>query len=151
MAHRTHAARNQAGRATGGLIVLLLVLTVGGGANYYRNLQIEKATESSRPYQSYATHDLESLRAAYASELASVRASFDSAKRRRARPSGDVGSIAGNVEQFQKTTRASSAIRDAAANVAQSEERVAELDRELALREQLGAGWARHMKLLTTI
>jgi hypothetical protein len=143
--------RHQAGRATGSIVLLLLALTVAGGWNYHRNWQIEKASESSRPYQNYALRDLESLRDAYASELAGVRANFHAAQRKRARPVGDVGSIAGNVEQFQKTARASSAIREAAAGVAQREGQIEELDRELEIRSQFGKGFIRHAKRLTTI
>ena len=143
--------RRQAGNATAPLVVLLLVLVVAGGWNYHRNWQAEKATESSRPYRAYAEVDLESLRDAYASELAGVKAKFDSAKRGRARPAGDVGSIAGNVEQFQKATRASTAIRRAAADVVQQESQIAALDRELEIRSRFGQGIARHMKRLTTI
>jgi predicted negative regulator of RcsB-dependent stress response len=142
---------HQAGRAMASLVLLLLVLVSAGGWNYYRNLQLEKATESSRPYKGYSDEDLQSLRAAYASELAAVQAQFDSAKRRRARPSGDIGTMAGNVEQFQRTTRASTAIRDAAANVADRQAQVTELDRELEIRSQFGEGFARHLKLLTTL
>ncbi len=143
--------RYQAGRAMGSLLLLLLVLSIAGGWNYYRNLQLEKATEINRPYRSYAVSDLESLRDAYASEQSGVRANFDSAKRRRARPVGDVGSIAGNVQQFQNTTRASSAIREAAAGVVESEGQIEALDRELEIRSQFGEGFARHLKRLTTI
>jgi len=143
--------RHQAGRATGSIVLLLLIITIAGGWNYHRNWQAERASESKRPYQNYAEADLVSLRDAYASELAGVRANFDSAKRRRARPVGDVGSIAGNVEQFQKTTRASSAIRKAAARVAERESQIAQLERELEMRTQFGEGLARHVKRLTTI
>jgi hypothetical protein len=146
-----HHGRRQAGNATASLVLLLLVLIVAGGWNYHRNWQAEKATESSRPYRSYAVTDLESLRDAYASELAGVKANFDSARRRRARPVRDVGSIAGNVEQFQKTTRASSAIRQAAADVVEREGQISSLDRELEIRSQFGEGFARHIKRLTTI
>ena len=117
--------RNQAGRATGSLVLLLLILVVAGGWNYHRNLQIEKATEGLRPYQGYSVDDLESLREAYAGELLGVRADYDSAKRNRARPVGDKGSIAGNVEQFRQTTRASTAIRTAAASVVEREKQIA--------------------------
>lgn len=143
--------RNQAGRATGSLVLMLLVLGAAGGWNYHRNLQLEKATEGLRPYQSYSVDDLESLRDAYRSELSGVRADYDSAKRNRARPAGDVGSIAGNVEQFQQTTRASSAIRTAAASVVEREKQIAELDRELEMRSRFGEGIGRHLKRLTTI
>ncbi len=143
--------RHQAGRATSAFVSLLLVVSVAGGLNYYRNLQSEKATEVDRPYQGYSLGDLESLRSAYASELQGVRANFDSAKQRRARSVGDMGSIAGNVEQFQKTTRASAAIRDAAASLARSQDQIGRLDRELEIRSQFGEGLARHIKRLTTI
>lgn len=143
--------RYQAGRATGSIVLLLFVLMAAGGWNYHRNWKAEKATENSRPFQTYSAEDLESLRNAYASELAGVQANFDSAKRKRARPVGDVGSIAGNVEQFRKATRASTAIRQAAAGVAKRERQIAELDREIEIRSQLGQGFARHMKRFTTI
>ena len=143
--------RHQAGRATGSFVLLLLVLTVAGGWNYHRNLQSEQATAGDRPYEGYSLGDLESLRAAYASELQGGRANFDSARQRRARSIGDMGSIAGNVEQFQKTTHASTAIRDAAASLARSQGQIEQLDRELEIRSQFGEGLVRHIKRLTTI
>ena len=140
--------RNQAGRATGPLVLLLLVLCAGGAWNYQRNLQVEKATG---PYKGYSVEELTSLRDAYTSELRGVRAHFDSAKRNRARSVGDVGSIAGNVEQFQQTTRASHAIRTAAASVVEREKQITELDRELKTRLRFGEGLGRHLKLLMMI
>jgi hypothetical protein len=131
---------------------LLLVVLIGLGAwNYHRNWQIEKATEGSRPYKGYAVADLEALRAAYESELGGVRAKFDAARRNRSRPARDVGSIAGNVEQFANTARASSAIRDAAAGVSEREKQIQQLKRELDLRSQFGEGFALHLRRLTTI
>ena len=143
--------RNQAGRATGSLVLLLLGVTVAGGWNYHRNLQIEKASDGNRPYQSYTEDDLTALRAAYDQELKGSQANFDSAKSNRSRPQSDLGSIAGNVEQFQNTTRASSAIRDAAARVTDRESQIGAIDRELTMRSEFGEGLARHIKRLTTI
>jgi hypothetical protein len=143
--------RRQAGRATGSLVLLLLILSGAGGWNYYRNLQIEKETEGSRPYQGYAAGDLEALREAYASELEGVRAQFDTARRNRSRPARDVGSISENVQQFARTTQTSRSIRDAAAGVAEREGQIAELDRELGLRTRFGRGVMRHVKRLTAI
>jgi len=80
-----------------------------------------------------------------------VRAEFDSARRNRARPARDAGSIAANIDQFSRTARASDAIRDAAANVAEREGQIQQLTRELDLREQLGDGLMIHIKRLTTI
>jgi len=143
--------RHQAGRATGSLLLVLLVFGLAGGWNYHRNLQIEKATQGLRPYQGYSEEDLTALLDAYASELRGVRARYDSARRNRARPVGDVGSIAGNVEQFKQTARASSAIRTAAASVVEREKQIDELDRELEMRSRFGQGLGRHLKRLTTI
>jgi hypothetical protein len=145
------ARRRSAGRATGSIVLLLLLLVGAGGWNYHRNLQLEKASENDRPYRSYAVEDLEALRAATSAELDAMRARFEAARRQRARPVGDIGSISDNVEQFENTTRASTAIRDAAARVAEREGQLAALDRELQLRAQMGQGLARHLKLLTTI
>jgi len=143
--------RSQAGRATGSLLLLLLLVSGLGAWNYHRNWQIERATERDRPYSSYSVQDLEALREAYAGELEGVQARFEQAKRNRVRPQRDAGSISDNVAQFQRTTRKSAAIRDAAAGVADRQSQIAELDRELALREQFGVGIMRHVKRLTTI
>lgn len=143
--------RMRAGRATGSVLLLLVLLSGLGAWNYHRNWQIEQATEGTRPYQSYAVADLEALRDAYQAELEGVRARFDAAKRERRRPTRELGSIAENVEQFQRTTRTSQTIRAAAAGVAEREKQISELDRELELRERFGVGFARHLKRLTTI
>jgi len=143
--------RRQAGRATGSIVLLLVLLSGLGGWNYHRNLEIERQTEGVRPYKSYAVSDLESLRQAYAAELEGVRAEFASAKRKRTRPSRDIGSIAGNVQQFAQTSATSRSIRDAAAGVAEREGQLSELDRELDLRARFGQGLMRHVKRLTTI
>ena len=145
----SHHAR--AGRATGSIVLLLLLVSGLGGWNYHRNWQIEKQTEGRRPYESYAVADLEALRAAYSAELEGVRQQFDAARQKRVRPKGDVGSISGNVAQFQQTTRTSKTIRAAAANVAERENQIAELDRELEIRTRFGVGVMRHVKRLTTI
>lgn len=144
--------RRQAGRATGSALLLLIMLGALGGWNYHRNWQIEQeSTGAKRPYEGYSSKDLESLRSAYESELATMRIRFDAAKRRRTRPKGDQGSIAGNVDQFAKTARTSGMIRDAASGVAEREGQIAELDRELSLRTEFGQGVMRHVKRLTTI
>ena len=143
--------RRQSGRALGSILLVLVLLSGVGGWNYHRNWQIEKETEASRPFESYASADLEALRDAYAAELEGVRVQFDAAKRKRIRPQRDVGSISGNVAQFQQTTQTSSAIRNAAAGVAEHEGQISELDRELDIRERFGMGLDRHVKRLITL
>ena len=77
--------RHQSGRATGSVLLLLVMLSGAGGWNYHRNLQLEAETEGSRPFESYSTDDLATLRDAYQSELSGVRAKFADAKSQRAR------------------------------------------------------------------
>lgn len=143
--------RRRAGRATESLVLLLLVVTGAGAWNYHRNLQIEKETEGTRPYKSYAASDLEALRGAYGEELEGTRAQLAHAKRQRSRVSRNEGSIAKNVEQFARTARKSSNIRDAAGHVAERQRQIAELERELELRARFGQGMVQHLNRLTTI
>lgn len=143
------ADRSRAGGATGSLLLLLLLLIGVGGWNYHRNWQIEQQMEATRPYQGYAVADLEALKAAYASELETMQARFDQAQQQRARPTRDRGSLADHVEQFQATSRASAAIRQAAADVAERQHQIGEIDRELETRTRFGQGLMRHARRLT--
>ncbi|MEM9177087.1 MAG: hypothetical protein AAGC67_17855 [Myxococcota bacterium] len=151
MSSSRHDARRTAGRASGSLLFLLVLLMGAGGFNYHRNLEIERQSEGHRPYESYSTEDIQALRDAFESELVGSEAKFAAAKQRRSRPQGDVGSISGNIDQFAQTAQTSRAIRAAAAGVAERQNELSELDRELALRANLGQGLMRHVKRLTTI
>lgn len=146
-----HDPRRTAGRASGSLLLLVVLLAGAGAWNYHRNLEIERQSEGHRPYESYATEDIQALREAFESELTGSEAQFEAAKRRRTRPRGDLGSVSGNVEQFAQTAQTSRAIRRAAAGVAERQNELSELDRELELRANFGQGLMRHVKRLTTI
>ena len=78
------------------------------------------------------------------------RARFDRARGRRMRSARDQGSVGDNARQFNRTTRASNSIRDAAGEVAVQERLKAALDDELAARAGAGTGTALHLKRLTT-
>ena len=149
--HNHPRHRREAGRATGSILLLLVLVSGLGAWNYHRNLTIEKQSEGRRPYESYAVADIEALRSAYASELDGVEAQFDVAKRQRVRPKRDVGSFSGNVDQFQKTSKTSQRIRKAASNLAEQQGQITELDRELEIRARLGQGMMHHVKRLTAI
>ena len=85
MSRPSHDVRRTAGRASGSVVLLLMLLTGLGAWNYHRNLQVEKETEGVRPYESYATDDIQALRDAYEAELAGSQAQFAAAKRQRVR------------------------------------------------------------------
>ncbi len=144
-------SRRTAGRASGSLLFLIVLLVGAGGRNYHRNLEIERQSEGRRPYESYSTEDIQALRDAFEAELEGSEAKFEAAKRQRTRPRGDLGSVSGNVEQFAQTAQTSRAIRQAAAGVAERQTELGELDRELELRANFGQGLMRHVKRLTTI
>ena len=145
------AQRRRAGIATGSLLLLLLVAAGFGGWNYHRNWQQEQTAEGPRPYEGYAVEDLRALRQAYSAELEGLQARFEEAQRRRVRPRGDLGSIGENLEQFNETSRFSTRIRDAAADVAARQDQIAELDRELGIRARRGGGLMKHVERLVSI
>ena len=142
--------RRIAGNSTASLALLLLALVGVGAWNYHRNYQLERASERERAYSGYSTHEVELLRDATASELETARVQFDRAQRRRAGSARDRGTVAGNVRQFDRTARASSAIRDAASDLSERESLKTALDQELSLRVGSSAGMALHLKRLTT-
>jgi hypothetical protein len=142
--------RRIAGNATGSLALLLLLLLGVGGWNYHRNYQLELASERGRTYAGYSTREVELLRDAVAGELAASRSRFERARGNRHRSARDRGSVGDNAAQFNRTTRASNAIRDAASDVAEQEASKAALDAELAHRAGRGVGAALHLKRLTT-
>ena len=143
--------RYRTGGALPVVVVLLLAVAGAGAWNYHRNLELERAADPDRRYQSYETQDVQALRDAYRSELESVRADLVRTKGQRDRRAQDTGSIAGNVEQFAETTVRSAAIREAAGDVAEREGQVEELETELELRERFGHRPTRHLKLLTNL
>jgi hypothetical protein len=142
--------RRVAGNTMGSLALILVILVGGGAWNYHRNYQLERSSEQGRPYSGYSVREVELLRDAAAAELEAARARFERARRGRAGTARDLGSVASNVRQFDRTTRASGAIRDAAADVAERESLKAALDRELAVRSEMGAGMDIHLRRLTT-
>jgi len=142
---------HQSGRATGSVLLLLVMLSGAGAWNDHRNLQTEAEAEGPRLFESYSIDDLTTLRDAYQSELSGARAKFVDAKRQRRRPKANAGSISRNIDQFAQTTQASARIRKAASDVAEREGKIAELERELKVRSRLGHGLVQHMKRLTTI
>jgi hypothetical protein len=129
---------------------LLVLLIGGGGYNYWRNLEQEKREARPRPFESYATPDLESLRGAYAQEVSTAQSRFDAQQRRRVRASGN-GLIGEQIEEFERVKRSTSKLRDLQAEVAESEARLREIDYELGFRRAQLSGLKLHLKRLVTL
>ncbi|MEZ4279421.1 MAG: hypothetical protein R3F21_07365 [Myxococcota bacterium] len=142
--------RRVAGNSTGSLALLLAVLLGLGAWNYHRNYQLERESARERPYSGYSDRDVSLLRDAVFSELQASRERFERARKGRMSGARDRGSVGDNAVQFNRTTRASNAIRDAASVVAQQEATLAALDAELAHRAGIGDGAALHLRRLTS-
>lgn len=144
--------RRLAGNTTGSLVFVLVILLAAGAWNYHRNYRRELESAQSRPYSGYSVRDVELLRDAVAAELEVARARLARAQQgRAARTVRDQGSVAGNVRQFDRTARASEALRAASGDVAERESMKAALDRELALRADSASGWMLHLRRLASL
>ena len=148
--NKPNARRRITGNTTGSLALLLVVLLGLGAWNYHRNYRLELASAHGRPYSGYTHQEVSLLRDAVAAELEASRARFERARGNRMRGSSDLGSVGDNAAQFNRTTRASNAIRDAASEVAAQEANLATLDAELAQRSGSADGAALHLRRLTS-
>ena len=142
--------RRIAGGSTVPLLLLLVALVGIGAWNYHRNYANEQASQRGRPYAGYSTKEVELLRDAAAGELAKAQGRLERAQRGRVRSARDRGSVATNVAQFGRVTRASDALRDATSTVAERKALKEALDRELSQRSGATTGLARHLARLTT-
>jgi hypothetical protein len=149
----THALgirNSEAGRVVLPILVLLVALGGAGAWNYQRNLVAEDSDQKPRPFQSYASSDLEALRSAYSQEIAAYQKMYASqdAKRRRA---SDTGMIDERVEEFDRVRLASSRLRELSADVAEREARLREIELELRQRAGQLSGLSLHLRRLFTI
>ncbi|MBW2230830.1 MAG: hypothetical protein JRH17_10605 [Deltaproteobacteria bacterium] len=131
--------------------LLLLALLIGaGGYNYWRNFQREQLDERPRPFRTYETADLESLRDAYTTEVSQAEGRFSAQNRRRVRPASQP-LMAESVDEYERVKRSSVKLRDLKADVAEHEARVREINRELSFRSAQLAGVKLHIKRLITL
>ena len=131
------------------IALLLLVIAVAGGANYYRNWTAEQVDESMRPFSQYSDKDLENLGAAYQAEVDSWAARYDSAKSAR-RNTQSQGSMQGNIAQFERVRKASSQLKDLNTEIGQSEARLRDIERERDYRA-LQQDPSAHIRRLTSL
>jgi len=143
-------ARKSEGRVVLMFLVVLLAVAAVGVWNYQRNLAAEATDEKPRPFESYATADLEALRSAYSQEISAYQKQFAAQNSKRRRPH-ETGLIDERVEEFARVQKTSSRLREIGADVAEREARLHEIDLELGARAARLSGTALHLKRLFTI
>jgi len=139
-----------AGVAIVQLMGLLVLLAGLGGYNYHRNMMLEQQDSRPRPFEGYASADLEALRDAYTGEAARNQKRYDSRDRMRVRASGE-GLMDERLDEFERIQRNSSALRAIGGQVAEQEARVREIDAELEVRSSMKSGMELHLERLLTI
>jgi len=141
-------SRGSSGRALLGALVLLLVLGGAGAWNYRRNLAAEEALP--RPWESYASADLEAMKKAYRQEIESYSKAWEAARRQRVevRDRDLVGDAAREFDRVQDRTRR---VRELRRELAERQAALEEIEEELRLRGELGVGWKLHWQRLTRL
>lgn len=143
--------RRTEGKAVASLLAVLALLVAAGGGNYIRNLQADEASASARKFSSYGRDDLESLRAAYAQEVASLQRKYDTARAGRTRAGDGDRMMDEAVADFERMRAQSDGLRELGTQVAEREARIRDIDEELATRDAIGEGWEAHLRRLTRI
>jgi hypothetical protein len=130
------------------LLILALLVGLGGAGvyNYHRNWQAEEAVP--RPYRGYADGDLRALIEAYEQELEAPMPEGPAASAARP-PSGAL--LGEQIAAFERARAAGDAHRERLSERAQREAVLRELQKERALRAQLGGGISLHLRRLLTI
>jgi hypothetical protein len=127
----------QTGNKGGLLLLLVLVLGIGaaGTWNYQRNVELETQEQGARPFQGYSDADLEALAGAYRQEIESLDRRYRTARGKRT-PVRDQGLLGERVDEYERVRKSNDQIRDATAEVAQSEARLAEITSEQRYRNR---------------
>jgi len=145
------STRKQAGGVLPVVLLVLLVISVVGGWNYYRNYTIEKAEEEGyRPFKSYSDEDLAQLAEAYQTEIEEWMRRYEGAQGRRIEVR-DTGSVGGNVEQYEQARKVGTRLRGLTTEAAQRQSRLKEINAELERRATLASGMEVHIQRLTKL
>jgi hypothetical protein len=133
------------------IVMLLILLGILGGAgtwNYRRNLAIENA--EPRPYRSFSSEDLESLRSAYQAEVDVYTQRFRQASSKSVRVR-DGGMLREQVDEFERVQKLSVGKRDIASQYAKHQVQLDAVDAEIARRATVGGEWQERLRLATTL
>ena len=115
------------------LLVLLLILAVGGAYNYQRNVKQEEL--QLRPYRGYSDSDLQALLEAYRTDADQLAKRYGAVRKVRSTVRGG-GLIDEQVRQFEEIQRRGDEVRDAGAQISMREADIAQMEREIRLRDQ---------------
>lgn len=132
----------------GQLLLLLLLLGILAGAgtwNYRRNLAAQNA--EVRPYRTLSDADLQTLTAAYESEVAQLSKRYEAARRQRSAAPAAGGD---RFQRFEKAQQRGRAERELGYRVSEREAALDELHEEQRRRAAEGKGWQRILKLVFT-
>ncbi len=144
------ASNRRAGGATVPLLFLVLLLGLGA-YNYHRNWTAESAAQGPRPFESYATGDLEQLRDAYNSEIVQLERHYSAQERRRVRARSEGLMMGERLDEFERVQRTSGKLREIGTEVADRQARLRDVEKELEYRVALKAGLELHLQRLTSI
>jgi hypothetical protein len=145
------ADRRRAGGIGAGLLVLLALGVIAGGAwNYRRNLAAEQAARAQRPLAGYAAADLQALAAAYRDEVRRLSGRYEAARERRV-DTEQHAFFGEQLDEYERVRRASGQRREVGATLGQSEAALRDVERELQARgAEGGSGWQIHLRRLLT-
>ena len=115
------------------LLVLLLALGGAGAYNYHRNLEAE--AKVPRPYRGYSDADLTALLEAYQEEVKGQGSRYEAARSQKT-TRGEGVYFDEKVRDFERARERSAQTRALAAEVAQNEKVLRDLEREQALRDK---------------
>lgn len=140
-------------RTSGGgrLLLLLVLLGLLGGAgtwNYRRNMAAEQA--EYRPYRSYSSEDLASLRAAYEQEIEAYGRRYAAATGRSVEVAGG-RQLADQIQEFERVQRISQATRSLGSQLSQRQADVRRIAEEQQRRVGESDRLMFHLRRLVTV
>ncbi len=128
-----------------GVVLALLVLGIGGFANYQRNADLDTEFQKRRPYRGTSDADLELLIQAYTEERLGLQARLDSDRDRTGVMDGYAPSdFNGKLKAFERFQRKNESWREANRAKLERELVVEEIRREQAIRRSgMDSPWKR--------
>ncbi len=145
LSHLSNSRDRRRGNAIVGVMVLLLLVTLGLGGNYIRNYQTDQQQEEQAgPYAKYGLGDLELLAEGYKMEIAKLESRHGGGRvqTRNRHHFGD------QVREFERVQKAAGKARDKAVEIAQTRGDLKEIEEEIAKRQPSETDFDVHIERL---